>query len=122
MNTILSMGSKSKFNSTRHFKKGRIGELLILEIVLLSTLEMKKICAAEYRLFWGSMKSCIMVSILYRLGWTMYITSKLGLRSRCFSIFSTPIYIELVGSNDDRLNVTCDIFFEYVVGLKDLID
>lgn len=46
VNTMLSIGWKSRFNSTSDRIMGRIGELLIFEMVLLSTPEIKKICAA----------------------------------------------------------------------------
>jgi hypothetical protein len=46
VNTMLSIGLKSRFNSTSDRTTGRIGELLIFEMVLLSTPETKKICAA----------------------------------------------------------------------------
>lgn len=44
-NTIFSIGLKSKFISTNDRIMGRTGELEIFSNVLLSRLEMKKICA-----------------------------------------------------------------------------
>ena len=51
LNNMLSMGLKSKYNSTRFRMMGRIGELPIFESVLRSRPEMKNICAAAYCLF-----------------------------------------------------------------------
>ena len=63
------------------------------------------------------MKSWIIVSMLYRFGWIIYIASKLGLRSLCFSMLSTAIL-----NNVNMNEITCDILFDDVVVLNDLID